>query len=89
MTPEERAARWQWLQQWRKELEAQPTIWYTADQDGNPLSFYESKEAALLEVRWWEARGKRGFDVRCEHIHSLKLSKERWAAGVEVPGDDG
>lgn len=64
---------------WRQEFESQPRIWFTIDSDGVPMNFYESEEAALVEVRWVKARRNFGMvSVSSSPIHSLKLSEDRW-----------
>ena len=67
------------ITEWQREFIAQPRIWFTEDGDGQVLHFYESKEAAQLEVDFAERHySKQKLYISSTGIHSLKLSKERW-----------
>lgn len=76
---------WERIREWKQEFERQPHIWWTeakfVDSEGikcEPTgNFYESKEAAMVEVEWKKRRGERIF-VRHSPIHSMSLSSDRW-----------
>jgi len=66
---------------WQNKFRSQPEIFYTSykfegqwEDSGN---FYDSKEAAEIEVEWATARGDK-CRVMSSPIHTLKLSTERW-----------
>lgn len=65
--------------EWKKEMDEQPRIWFTLDRDNNPVNFYESKDAALVELRWMKSRQHMGrVSIGSAPIHSLDLSQRRW-----------
>jgi len=69
------------LMSWQKDFRAAPVIYYTTvrfdGQEEDTGNFYDSKEAAEVEVEWGKKHGKR-VSVRCANIHSLELSQRRW-----------
>jgi len=69
-----------WIVSWQKRMKEQPKIYHTfsykfQEPTGN---YYESKEAAQLEVDWAKNGGEH-LQIFSFHIHSLELSKERWS----------
>jgi len=65
---------WLWQQKFRK----QPVIWYVIYNDGEFTgNFYDSKEAAALEIEFHQRQGHK-VRICCCNIHDLELSKERW-----------
>ena len=68
------------LMAWQQELHAN-CLWGTMDNEGHITNYYESKEAAELEMAWrrkhmlkWEKRMR----IVPIHVHTLKLAQERW-----------
>ena len=68
-----------WLIDWQTEFNQQPEIYFTWDykHDEPTGNYYDSEEAAQIEVNWAKNKGTH-LQIFSTHIHSLKLSKDRW-----------
>ena len=69
------------IMDWQRRFYARPPVWATYH-DGAPLNFYDSEEAAKIEVSWHMARHPnrpRSWPrVVRVHLHDLALAQERW-----------
>lgn len=87
--PAERTSAARRIWQWQQDFDAQPRIWFTLDSDGNPMNFYDSREAAMVEMEWCKSR--RGafsrVSVGSSPIHNLDLSKRRWRLPTPPAGE--
>lgn len=63
---------------WQEEFYNGPKVWIVIHPDGSVTNYYESKEAAELEVAWHKAQGRRGWSIATCLVHTFKLAKERW-----------
>ena len=64
--------------EWQRQLNAQPVVFFVEDPDGIPTNFYESEEAAAVELTWQRARKGSNYKLRRQPVHSLSLSAARW-----------
>lgn len=72
--------------QWQQDFNDQPHIWFTMDSEQNPCNFYDTKEAAMLELEWMKKRPHMGrVSVGSSPVHNLDLSRRRWLN--PTPGD--
>ena len=68
---------------WQKEFFSGPTVYWTESLGEPTGNFYDSAEAADLEVQW--AAAQHGLyahptvSIRRTPVHTLKLSRDRWA----------
>lgn len=62
------------IKQWQEDFRSAPRVWVVEDSEGNLSGLYESREAAQLEIAAYPRHR-----MRAESIHSLDLSRRRWA----------
>ncbi len=73
------------LSEWQREFFAGPKVWVTfyREDGGDEISnLYESEDAAKEQVEFDKRQGRKGRRVaivRPMHVHTLKLSRDRWA----------
>ncbi len=64
---------------WQQDFQKAPLIYYTVGyfegQQEDTGNFYDSKEAAQIEVDKYPARR---LKICCANIHNIDLSKRRW-----------
>ena len=74
---------------WQRRLRAGPKVWMVVDRDQQPTNYYESQEAAEIEIAWRKRHGDRGYRLQYAEIHSMQLSDERWNYDISQRGEAG
>lgn len=65
--------------EWKKQMDARPVTCYATVTSEGFSHFYETEEAAQLEIEWEKRRGKRYITgIAPIRAHSLALARERW-----------
>ena len=64
---------------WQQDFAGQSKIYWVTGSTGYPTgNFYDSEEAARLEVDWIKRVDKRTAVISSSCIHDLDLAKRRW-----------
>lgn len=68
------------ISDWQKRFRSGNLIWVVIDSDGYITGIYETKEAALCEIKWRNrCKKNKGYTIQSDYIHTLELAQERWA----------
>lgn len=74
---------------WQEEFKRRPAVFWTECLGEMTGNFYESREAAQVEVDYFAARKDKytypKMTIRSAHVHSLELSEERWGRVTSTP----